>query len=415
MKKTFALKTIFLMSVGYLGFQFLVLPAYLERQITFNLFQNLYTSLRIPLFILDIPALNSSLPPHQIVEGLSRQNIIHYGLIKDVGFTSTLDKYRLHFETIGLKFYTTRSFNREIKSLVTSHYFLCSPDLTVHVVVFYNKTKSTLWHGGVHWRKELNDSCVADKENFFKHAGLYDRFGIVKKGNLLFPENVAQFLDAAKNSLFLECNYTRAQQFFAQHPPDNAEESLKFQRKARQIIARAKQYLDDLGIPFWLSSGTCLGWFRQCDIIPYSHDVDFGIWIKDYKPELVTAFERGGFFLKHVFGKVNDSYELSFQAGDIKLDLFFFYEEVDYMWNGGTHHETGQKYKYIFPKFTMCWTIFLELKVRVPCPPRPYIEANYGKNWSEPVKDWEWNKSPPNVRENGVWPKEEWNEVIQVY
>ena len=63
----------------------------------------------------------------------------------------------------------------------------------------------------------------------------------------------------------------------------------------------------------------------------------------------------------------------------------------------------------------MCWTVFLELKVRVPCPPEAYIEANYGKNWLEPVQHWEWNKSPPNVKENGVWPKEEWDEVIQVY
>ena len=46
-----------------------------------------------------------------------------------------------------------------------------------------------------------------------------------------------------------------------------------------------------------------------------------------------------------LFVQVSDSYELSFQAGDIKLDLFFFYQEPDIMWNGGTHHLTGQKYK----------------------------------------------------------------------
>jgi len=45
----------------------------------------------------------------------------------------------------------------------------------------------------------------------------------------------------------------------------------------------------------------------------------------------------------------------------------------------------------------------------------PYIEANYGENWIEPVKEWEWNKSPANVKENGFWPKEEWGEVIQVF
>ena len=40
-----------------------------------------------------------------------------------------------------------------------------------------------------------------------------------------------------------------------------------------------------------------------------------------------------------------DSFELSFQGGDIKLDMFFFYEEPDHMWNGGTQARTGNKYK----------------------------------------------------------------------
>lgn len=426
MKKSHACKTIFLISICYLGFQFLVLPAYLDRQkkdaiensiaqITYNKFHSLYTSLNIPVFILDLYLLNISLPSLRVHQHLSKQTFIRYGLIKDSGLSFALDRFRLHFELMGLKFFTTNSYSREKSSSVPSHYFLCSPELTVQVVVFYYKTQSTLWHGDVAWRNELNESCTVNTEHFFKTPGLYDRFGIVKRGDLLFPNNSVKLVQEVKDSHYLECNYTRTQQFNTKHPPDLSEEAQRFKRNARQIIARAKQYLDDLGIPFWLSSGTCLGWFRQCDMITYSKDVDFGIFIKNYKPELVSAFERGGFFLKHVFGKVSDSYELSFQAGDIKLDLFFFYEEEDYMWNGGTHHETGQKYKYIFPKFTMCWTIFLELKVRVPCPPEPYIEANYGKNWMEPVKEWEWNKSPPNVRENGIWPKEEWNEVIQVF
>jgi len=46
------------------------------------------------------------------------------------------------------------------------------------------------------------------------------------------------------------------------------------------------------------------GWFRQCGIISYSQDVDLGIFIKHYKPEIVPTLERGGFFLKNVFGKV---------------------------------------------------------------------------------------------------------------
>ena len=55
------------------------------------------------------------------------------------------------------------------------------------------------------------------------------------------------------------------------------------------------------------------------------------------------------------------------------------------------------------------------MKVRVPCESRAYIEANYGKDWFTPVKTWDWKRSPPNVRENGEWPVEEREHVVQLY
>lgn len=47
--------------------------------------------------------------------------------------------------------------------------------------------------------------------------------------------------------------------------------------------------------------------------------------------------------------QVEDSLELSFLGSDdVKLDIFFFYEEADYMWNGGTQAKSGKKFKYDF-------------------------------------------------------------------
>ncbi|MGH0176990.1 UNVERIFIED_CONTAM: hypothetical protein FKN15_013656 [Acipenser sinensis] len=153
----------------------------------------------------------------------------------------------------------------------------------------------------------------------------------------------------------------------------------------------------------------------QCSVIPHSKDVDLGIWIKDYRSDIIPAFQRAGLPLKHKFGKEDDSLELSFQAQDVKLDIIFFYEEEDHVWNGGTQAKSGKKFKYMFPKFTLCWTELVELKVQVPCETMDYIEANYGKSWNVPVKTWDWKSSPANVQENGVWPVGEWDDVIQVY
>jgi hypothetical protein len=88
--------------------------------------------------------------------------------------------------------------------------------------------------------------------------------------------------------------------------------------------------------------------------------------------------------------------------------LFFYFMQSRYV-------NVYAFFRYLFPRFTLCWTEFLELKVRVPCETQAYIEANYGSDWFTPVTRWDWKSSPPNVRENGEWPTEEWPEVMRVY
>uniref|UniRef100_A0AAY4A2Q2 FSD1-like protein n=1 Tax=Denticeps clupeoides TaxID=299321 RepID=A0AAY4A2Q2_9TELE len=80
-----------------------------------------------------------------------------------------------------------------------------------------------------------------------------------------------------------------------------------------------------------------------------------------------------------------------------------------------SEHSQARFLEYVFPRFSLCWTELMELRVRVPCQTLDYVKANYGSDWNVPVKAWDWKSSPPNVQENGVWPVREWDEVIQVY
>lgn len=45
--------------------------------------------------------------------------------------------------------------------------------------------------------------------------------------------------------------------------------------------------------------------------------------------------------------QVEDSLELSFLNDDVKLDIFFFYEDGDVVWNGGTQARSGKKFKQV--------------------------------------------------------------------
>lgn len=86
------------------------------------------------------------------------------------------------------------------------------------------------------------------------------------------------------------------------------------------------------------------GYYRQCDVIPYSQDVDIGVMISHYNASIIPAFTSRGLRLKHKFGRVSDGLEISFASRAVKLDIFFFYEETSHVWNGGHSlvYENGQ-------------------------------------------------------------------------
>ncbi|CAL1293505.1 unnamed protein product [Larinioides sclopetarius] len=310
-----------------------------------------------------------------------------------------------------------------LNSPIPLHYIISDDHTTIHVSVFYERPAKFWWTGGYYPSdKELHDLYELGIRNedfqMISKAAAFDKVEIhsaaIGKVKIFVPVQQEIFLNYPENTHFIECNYSLSRHFHEKFGRDESDEAEVFRSKAFKLLSKAKMLLDRLKVPFWLSSGTCLGFFRECGFISYSKDVDIGIWIKDYKPEIISAFSTHDIPLTHSFGKVEDSFELSFRDNDLKLDIFFFYDEETYVWNGGTQARTGKKFKYVFPKFQLCWTEFLEMKVRVPCQTEEYIKANYGPKWFEPVKVWDWKSSPPNVLENGQWPFEEWPEVIQL-
>ncbi|KAG8183045.1 hypothetical protein JTE90_018091 [Oedothorax gibbosus] len=310
-----------------------------------------------------------------------------------------------------------------LNSPVPLHYLLSDKLIIIHISIFYERPSKFWWTGGYHFKsQDLRDfyiKGITDEDlHLITKPAAFEKVEIhsatINKVKVFVPVQQEVFLKYPSNTNFIECNYTQARKFHETYGRDESDSAEIFRSRALKLLTKATRLLDQLQVPFWLSSGTCLGFYRECGFISHSKDVDIGIWIKDYKPQIVAAFSTHDLPLTHSFGKVEDSLELSFIDGELKLDMFFFYEEDTYVWNGGTQARTGKKFKYMFPKFHLCWTEFLELKVRIPCETEDYIKANYGPKWFEPIKVWDWKASPPNVLPNGQWPVEEWPEVIQL-
>ncbi|KAL0278297.1 UNVERIFIED_CONTAM: hypothetical protein PYX00_000154 [Menopon gallinae] len=283
--------------------------------------------------------------------------------------------------------------------------------LIIEIVLLHEREGDFWWHGSfyqdIHYQSKLNNLKVFDKKEYFvlNEEGAFNKFSVqsvnVDDITLNVPDDIPLFL--SESTKFIECNYELADKYYRTYGKDTTIRAQKFIHGVRKVLLRTKFILDELQVPFWISSGTLLGFHRQCDVIPYTRDVDIGVFIKYYKDEIKKKFLNSNMVLQFEYGNINDSYELSFVFGNIKLDIFFFYDDGENYWNGA--HSTSyvndelwmEKYKYIFPKFTLCWTEFLDLKVRIPCETETYIKANYGPDWFTPQPDWNYMKSPFNV------------------
>lgn len=163
----------------------------------------------------------------------------------------------------------------------------------------------------------------------------------------------------------------------------------------------ARSILSSLGITFWLTDGTLLGYFREGDIIGHDFDADLGLFIENYSEEIIPAFKRGGFDLKYVLGEKKQGLELSFIRDGVKLDLFFFYREGRRVWHGAWEgQDKGRRrnlIKYYYDAFDLEEIEFLGSRFNIPADTLKYVETKYGRDWRTPVKDWDWAMGPANA------------------
>lgn len=168
------------------------------------------------------------------------------------------------------------------------------------------------------------------------------------------------------------------------------------------ILIRVKEVLDELKIPFFLSSGTCLGYYRNGRFIHYDYDIDIGIFHENYTPKIIDKLTEKGLNLYRVWGTIDGGYELSFRLPETalgrraKVDIFLHYKEKDKIcWHSyitkirkirNRKYKFNKKISYCVPKFKVRQTNFMGTRVGVPDSTEDYLINHYGDNWKEEIK-----------------------------
>ncbi len=171
------------------------------------------------------------------------------------------------------------------------------------------------------------------------------------------------------------------------------KKSIKISKKQQifsSVLIDAKKALDSGKIPFHVHSGTALGAIREGQFIEHDEDIDLGIFIEDYKKNLVTEFKKNGFEQVRQLGKLPFGKEYTFKhiKTGINVDIFIVYKEKDYYWVASYFGKCDYK------KYGICrWSyrpykpIIVNINgISVYSMPISAIEDGYGPNWKVPKK-----------------------------
>lgn len=178
------------------------------------------------------------------------------------------------------------------------------------------------------------------------------------------------------------------------------------EKKAVRFMHENVAFMKASGIVFWIEGGTLLGALRDQKLIPWDHDLDFGMKYESevQMKKLIRKLRRHFYVSVRNFPKTDKIWHLGnyrvlkifprkhlFFKDDLCLDLFVYYEgtlpdteELVYkyvVWDRNAYHRK----EFLDKPETIS---FYGNMVPVPANPEKFIEVKYGKDWRTPIKEW---------------------------
>uniref|UniRef100_A0A7E4ZTE3 Fukutin n=1 Tax=Panagrellus redivivus TaxID=6233 RepID=A0A7E4ZTE3_PANRE len=151
------------------------------------------------------------------------------------------------------------------------------------------------------------------------------------------------------------------------------------------------QYIEAGQIPF-MCHGTILGWYRDCNIIPHTHDFDFCIHAHQFIPDFHKQFAKDPLHpVWRSIGRREYGFELTFYLNhgikdheQAKLDIFYVYEHNStHLWTPLLmNFQKGTRVQDFLPIVDKLCTADLRGQLFLaPCNVREYLNVRYGSTW----------------------------------
>lgn len=352
-----------------------------------------------------------------VLQGLNFQDICHKPLVTFGLFKKDLSTFQKLLSTYSITHKTTKTvdyryfkktYHDSINITINPHYFFITQKFTLHVAIIYNRNN-------YFWIPELRSDFQVLKlpSPNLRFPMAFEKFEckiiklIFNYYPMCIPANVSHYLYQLQYSKFLECPYENVVwKFYNIYVPTNFD--ITSRKEGLETLMKLSR---DLHFPIYISFGTLLGWYRQCDYIAHSYDVDTAMFKENFTENLFKNLWRlKNLTLTKRLGTLDDGLEFRFLTDDnAYIDLFLNYKSgnVSYMFS----LDRKSQYRSTFPVVEeICSADLWDLLVYLPCDPLKFIKCEYD-SWFTP----EYLVLPKNFKRYRNYSDEEWEFINYEY
>lgn len=205
-------------------------------------------------------------------------------------------------------------------------------------------------------------------------AGLHKRLG-----------ELPQAISAIRHAINLEWTWLKRQGDLALFA-DSTKPPMKVDDAGDALLA-LKQFLDGIGVPFFLAYGTLLGIYRDGDLLPFDKDMDVGIPWEVPRPWLIEQVQASGVFEIKGLAELDEAtrewnFAVVHKPTGVLTDFFFFKPDGATVLSG--FHHLPHPVLWRFSAIETAPMLYRDHPFPAPADPERFLVEIYGADWRIP-------------------------------
>jgi phosphorylcholine metabolism protein LicD len=182
-------------------------------------------------------------------------------------------------------------------------------------------------------------------------------------------------------------------------------------KKVEVELVKFKQFMDDIGVEFFLTAGVLLGIVRDGELIKVDKDFDFGVMKESDVEKIRIEAEKRKYYDEIHYGLCVPKGTLFWLKKYIDNYVLPIEIQVHYVKDNYTYYNRHlEDWKFSYGRLVWKRELFENLaeinfkgiKLNIPNPAEDFLVTHYGEDWKTPKEYSDWRYHCKNIYE-GFW------------